>query len=209
MWWEYLVVGAVGYFVGAIPSGLLVGRWRKRVDVRQYGSGKSGFTNVLRIIGPGASVLVLVADIAKGAVPVILARAISDSSYVQAFGGLLAVVGHNWPVYVNFRGGRGVATSYGAGLAMAPIVALILLIASGLVIALTRYMSLMSMISAVVGAAALVILALLGVEPFAYLVYGILAAVLIIFQHRDNIQRLLAGKEPKIGQRVEVSGQEP
>ena len=197
--WAFPVVAAVGYLSGSIPSGLIMGRLTRGIDLRDFGSGKTGFTNALRTLGWSAALPVFVADLAKGALPVVLARIISDEPYVQTVGGLAALVGHDWPVFAGFRGGRGVAAAFGALLGMAPLVALALM-PLGLAIALvSRYMSLMSISGGVLTAAVLVALAAAGVEPWAYAVYGVLAGGLIVVLHRENIRRLLAGTEPRIG----------
>ncbi len=108
--WGYLVAGAAGYLLGSVPTGYVMGRLLRGIDVRDYGSGKTGGTNTLRTLGLRVAVFVTVVDIAKGAVAVLIARAISDEPYVQTVAGLAAVAGHVWPVYVGFRGGRGVGT---------------------------------------------------------------------------------------------------
>jgi glycerol-3-phosphate acyltransferase PlsY len=200
MWWEFLVCAAAGYLIGAIPSGLIVGRVAKGIDIREYGSGKIGFTNALRTLGVRWGALVLVADIAKGAAPVVIARAISDEPYVLAVAGLAAAVGHDWPAYVGFRGGRGVATSYGAALAMSPIPAAALLPFGLGLVAATRIMSLMSVGMAPVLAVVFVVLAAVGFHPWPYAVYAVVAAAQVVALHWENVQRLLAGTEPRLGE---------
>ena len=199
MWWEFLVCAAIGYFVGAVPSGLIVGRVAKGIDIREYGSGKLGFTNALRTLGIRWGAVVLLADIAKGAVPVVLALVISDEPWVVAVTGLAAAIGHDWPVYAGFHGGRGVATSYGAALAMSPLPALALLPVGIAVVATTRIMSLMSLLAPVL-AIVFVVLAAVGYHPWAYAVYAVIAAAQVVILHRENVQRLLAGTEPRLGE---------
>lgn len=199
MAWEFLVGAAIGYLLGSVPSGLLVGRVARGIDVREYGSGKTGFTNVVRTVGVRWGALVLLADLVKGVVPVVIARVLSDEPYVQTVAGLAAVAGHDWPVFVGFRGGRGVATSYGAALAMSPIAATAMLPVGIGLVAVTRIMSVMSVGLAPVMAALFVALAIADLHPWAYAVYAIIAAALLIVLHRENVQRLLAGTEPKLG----------
>ncbi|MDE2696571.1 MAG: glycerol-3-phosphate 1-O-acyltransferase PlsY, partial [Chloroflexota bacterium] len=143
-----------GYLLGSIPSGLIVSRVYRGVDVRDQGSGKTGFTNTLRSLGLGAAVIVLVADVVKGAVPVLIARAVFDDPWAATLTGVAAVIGHTFPVFANFRGGRGVATAFGALLAIAlwPSLwlALAVLVAGGAALAITRYVSVMSMTAAAV-----------------------------------------------------------
>jgi glycerol-3-phosphate acyltransferase PlsY len=200
MWWGFLVCGVLGYLIGSIPVGLIVGQAVRGIDIRQYGSGKTGVTNVVRTVGARWGVVALIGDLAKGALPVVVARLVSDEPSVQAVAGLAAAVGHDWPLFARFQGGRGVATSFGAALAMSPIAAAVLIpVAVGLV-AVTRIVSVMSVGMAPVLAAEFVALAIAGVHPWAYAVYALIAAAMVLLLHRENIERLLAGTEPRIGQ---------
>ncbi len=199
MWWQFLAAAAIGYLLGSIPSGLLAGRLARGIDVREFGSGKTGFTNVLRTVGPRWGVVVLVADLAKGAIPVVIARVLTDEPYVQTVAGLAAAIGHDWPIFAGFSGGRGVAASFGAALAMNPIAAAALIPVGIGLVAVTRIMSLMSVGMAPLLAVVFVALAATGIHPWAYAVYAIVAAALLMVEHRENIERLLAGTEPKLG----------
>lgn len=199
MWWAFVTCGAIGYLLGSIPTGLIVGRVARGIDIRQFGSGRTGFTNVVRTVGARWGVVALIGDLAKGVVPVVIARLISDEPYVQAVAGLAAAIGHDWPLFARFQGGRGVATSFGAALAMSPIAAASLVpFAIGLV-AVTRIMSVMSVGMAPIVAIVFVVLAATGYHPWAYAVYAVLAAALVLGLHRENIERIIAGTEPKIG----------
>jgi glycerol-3-phosphate acyltransferase PlsY len=204
MEWQYIVAGIAGYLLGAVPTGYVMGRLLRGIDVRDYGSRRTGGTNVLRTLGLRVAAFVMVADIAKGAVAVLIARAISGEPYVQTVAGVAAVVGHVWPVYVGFRGGRGVSAAFGALLAMNPLAALVLLPVALAVVGVSRYMSLMSVGMAAVAAALFLGLAVAGVHPYAYGVYTLIVAALIIVLHYDNIQRLLSGTERKIGQKEQL-----
>jgi glycerol-3-phosphate acyltransferase PlsY len=204
MEWQYIVAGVAGYLLGAVPTGYVMGRLLRGIDVRDYGSRRTGGTNVLRTLGLRVAVLVMVVDIAKGAVAVLIARVISGEPYVQTVAGLAAVAGHVWPVYVGFRGGRGVSAAFGALLAMNPLASLALLPVAIAVVALSRYMSLMSVGMAPVAAALFLALAVAGVHPYAYAVFALIVAALIVVLHRDNIERLLSGTERKIGQKERV-----
>lgn len=212
MLWAFLVCGVIGYGVGSVPTGLIVGRVVRGIDIRQYGSGKTGATNVMRTIGARWGVVALLGDLAKGVVPVLMARLISDEPYVQTVAGLAAAVGHDFPVFAGFSGGRGVATSYGAALAMSPLPAAALLPVAIGVVAATRIMSLMSVGLAPVLAAVFVVLAATGYHSWAYAVYAVIAAAMVVVLHRENIERLIAGTEPRIGrgdeQRVERTGEQ-
>jgi len=199
VWWAYLVCAVIGYGLGSIPVGLIVGRVARGIDIREYGSGRTGFTNVVRTVGARWGIVALIGDLAKGATPVVIARVLSDEPYVQTVAGLAAAVGHDWPAFAGFQGGRGVATSFGAALAMNPIAAAALIPFGLGLVALTRMMSVMSVGMAPVVAIVFVALAAAGVHPWAYALYAILAALLVLALHRENIERILAGTEPKIG----------
>ena len=200
MWWAFLAGAAIGYVLGSIPTGLLVGRFARGIDVRDYGSGKTGFTNVVRTVGTRWGAVALAGDLAKGAAPIVIARLLSDEPYVQTVAGLAVAVGHDWPIFASFRGGRGVAASFGAALGMNPIAAAALIPVGIGLVAVTRIMSLMSVGMAPVLAVVFVALAAADIHPWAYAVYAIVAAALLIVLHRENIERLLAGTEPKLGQ---------
>jgi glycerol-3-phosphate acyltransferase PlsY len=151
--------------------------------------------------------LVLVADALKGYVPVIATWYISEpyvgsdgAHGLQVAAGVAAIVGHDWPLYIGWRGGKGVATSFGAMAGLLFPLSLGLVVLAILIVLTFRYMSLMSVTTIPVGSAILVGLTLTGHAPLAYAVFGALATLLVLFRHRDNIQRLLAGKEPKIGE---------
>ncbi len=200
MWWAFPACGVLGYLVGSIPAGLIVGRVARGIDIRQYGSGKTGFTNVVRTVGARWGVIALVGDLAKGALPVVVARLVSDEPYLQTVAGLAAAVGHDWPVFAGFQGGRGVAASFGAALAMSPVAAALLIPFGVGLVAVTRIVSVMSVGMAPVLAAEFAALAIAGVHPWAYAVYALIAAAMVLALHRENIERLLAGTEPRIGQ---------
>ncbi len=192
---------ALGYVLGSIPTGLLVARWQRGVDIRRHGSGNIGMTNVLRAVGKGAAALTLVGDLAKGLLPVLLARAWLTSPWAIGLVALAAVIGHLFPVFAGFHGGKGVATTLGASLPLLPGPLLIAFLVFVTCVALRRQVSLGSLAAA----AALPITAFAWGSPAAYVLYALVAATLIWYRHRENIQRLLAGTEPTIGQRVRLS----
>ncbi len=200
MTWQYLLVALLGYFFGAIPSGVWVGKAVRGIDIRDFGSGKTGLTNSIRTLGYGPAAAVFLIDVIKGAIPVLIARIFFDGAAIQAVAGVAAITGHVWPVYVGFRGGRGVLVAFAATTAMMPLLGP-LMILIGLAIALPfRYISLASVVGSGVMAGIIAALALAGRVPPAYAVFGVVAATMIVALHRDNIQRLRAGTEPKFGQ---------
>ena len=204
---ELAPVIAVSYLIGAIPTGYIAGRALKGIDIREHGSGATGATNVLRTLGMRSFLLVLVADALKGYIPVLATWYVaephvgSDTAHgLQVAAGAAAIVGHDWPLYIGWRGGKGVATSYGAMAGLLFPLGLGLVVLAILLVLTFRYMSLMSVVTIPVGSAILVGLALADRAPLAYAAFGLLATLLVLFRHRDNIRRLLAGQEPKIGQ---------
>jgi glycerol-3-phosphate acyltransferase PlsY len=213
---QFMAVIVIGYLLGSIPFGVLLIRRRARVDIRDFGSGKTGATNVLRTAGKKKAAICALLDIVKGALAVILAALILGNSYVtvgsfvfganaaQGLAAIAAIAGHIWPVFLKFRGGRGVAVFFGTMLALSPIVALsggacLLLIAG-----LTRYVSLGSIIGAIATYGVLSFLAVTRGFPVEYLTYGLIGTLIIIVMHRDNIERLIAGKERKLGEKAET-----
>ena len=195
---QYALVIIASYLLGSIPSGLVLGKLRG-LDVRRYGSGNIGSTNVLRTVGIREGVVVLVADVLKGVLAVVMGRYIIGTPAGEMAGGLAAIAGHDWSIYIKFQGGRGVATAAGALIVMSPAVAGAGIGIFIIVVALTRYVSLGSMTAAVSAVAVMGALTALDREPVEYLIYIGIAAALIVVQHRDNIGRLLAGTESKLG----------
>lgn len=194
------IIGA--YFLGGIPWGLWLGQRLRGVDIRDYGSGKTGATNAARTLGWRISSLVFLLDLLKGVAAILLARWLTGVPLIESLAGAAAVAGHCWSPYIRFGGGRGVSTGAGAALAISPP-ALLLIAACGLgAIKLTRYVSLGSIFGAIGVPLALLIGWLLGQVQPEYLVYGFIAGPLIIARHHDNIRRLLAGTERKLGERV-------
>ncbi len=189
-----------GYLLGSIPTGYWVGRWWGGIDIRQQGSGSTGATNVLRTLGKGPALLVLLVDTAKGAAAVALGSALGSPWWVvvAAFG---AVVGHSRSCWLGFRGGKSVATSLGILLAMAWPVALATFGVWLLGIALTRIVSFSSILAAV---AAPLLMWALG-QPLPYGLFALVGGVYVIAAHRRNIERLLAGSEPRLGQKLAQS----
>ena len=193
---------AVGsYLFGSVSFSLLFGRITRGVDIREFGSGSTGTTNTLRTLGPKMAILVLVLDLLKGVLPVLLAKLISPDARLQVVAALGAILGHDFPVYHGFRGGRGVATSLGATVAMMPLLGPFVPFIAGVILIPTRYVSLMSILGSVVTMLIVIGLAVTERVPDSYAVFAVVAATLIVWQHRGNITRLRSGTEPKLGQR--------
>lgn len=202
---EFVAVVIGSYLMGSIPFALLLGKLRG-VDIRQHGSGNVGTTNVLRTAGAGVGVVALVCDVLKGVVAVLIARYTIGTPAGEMAAGLAAVVGHDWSVFIRFRGGKGVATSEGALFVMVPIAAAVSLVVFVLVTALSRYASLASLLGAAIGGVLVgILLATDVVEGMEYLIFTAVVMVLIVVRHRDNISNLLSGTEGKLGKKVEGS----
>ena len=188
----------VAYLIGSIPFGLLISQVVGRVDIRRYGSGNIGTANVLRIVGKRAAALTLLGDLLKGFLPTLAALLLGGSELLVAGVGLAAVLGHNWSVYLRFAGGKGVATSFGALLAMTPLPALLGFLVWLGVVLVFRYTSLAALAASV----CIPPLIFFSIGSGPYFTFSLLATLLIFVRHRDNIQRLWAGTEHRVGQRV-------
>jgi glycerol-3-phosphate acyltransferase PlsY len=197
---DYIVTVALGYVMGSLPWGLIVGYIWLRRDIRDSGSGKTGTTNVLRTAGKIPAGLVMVLDIAKGAVPALVGRYVFDNDGAAVAGACAAVVGHIWPVFAGFRGGRGVASTYGGVLGLTPLISLGFPVIGALLVIATRYVSVMSVVGVPVCAVLIGLAAALGWTEWEYFLFAAFATVLVEYKHIPNIQRLRAGTEPKIGQ---------
>jgi glycerol-3-phosphate acyltransferase PlsY len=185
------------YLIGAIPVGVLVSRLAAGVDIRRQGSGNIGATNVLRTLGPAAAVATLLGDIVKGYLATSVAVALGGGDWLGA-GAAAAVVGTCWPVFLGFRGGKGVATGLGAFLRAAPLAVLPAALLWLLVVAATRFVSLAS----IVACAGVVAAAWTLGYPRAVVAGAAVVAAIIVWRHQQNIQRLRAGTESRLGQRV-------
>lgn len=197
---EYAANVILGYLIGSIPVGLMVGYAWLRRDVREMGSGKTGTTNILRTAGKFAAALVLIGDMLKGVVPALVGRFVFDEPGAAAAGSAAAMAGHVWPVFAGFRGGRGVATAFGGVLGLTPLLALVFPVVAAAVVVPTRIVSLMSVVATPVAAIILAVAATLDWTSWAYVAYAAFAVALIEYMHIPNIRRLLAGTEPRLGQ---------
>jgi glycerol-3-phosphate acyltransferase PlsY len=202
-----VVIVVAAYLLGSIPTGYLLVRIFRKQDIRSVGSGNIGATNVLRVGGKGLSAATFLLDVLKGAAAVYLGGVLGSMvapatpvANLQALAALCAVLGHVFPVWLGFRGGKGVATGFGVFLVIAPLAALGSLAVFGLVFLISRYVSL----SSIVAAASFPIFAWFTVHEARsdfFIAVQVAVALLIISKHNDNIQRLLKGKEPRMGAR--------
>lgn len=185
----------IGYLLGSVSFSYLIGRYKAGIDIREYGSGNAGATNTLRVLGKRAAAVVFLADALKGVLSVSVGYLLTGTDAGMAIGGLASIVGHNWPVFFGFRGGKGVATTIGVVLSVAFLPAVYAGVIAILLLVATRIVSLAS-------------LAFLTMLPFTILMSGssttffwmsLVMAVMSYWRHRSNIVRLLQGKENRIG----------
>ncbi len=186
-------VGAVllSYVAGSVPTGLWLGLWLRKTDIREHGSRNIGATNTLRVLGKELGALALAGDMAKGAIAVLAFARLSDWPNASLVCGLAAIFGHTFSCFLKFRGGKGVATSAGVFLGLAPIPMAIAVAVFAAVVALTRMVSAGSILAAC--AMGIGVFAV-PTDPAVRLI-AVAVAVLIVFRHRENIQRILQGKE--------------
>ena len=212
---QLLLIAIIGYLWGSIPAGYWMGKLLrgKDFDIRAYGSHKIGATNVLRTLGKAPAAIVLVFDLSKGVGPTLLASLVPffyGSGWGPTVAGLAALIGHCYPVFIGFRGGRGVLTGAGGLLVISPLTFIIDLVITFSTIAISRFVSLGSIVGSLTALVCGILFFLIGhFDPtfigkvsLAQLVFMVVAPALIILFHYDNIGRLLAGTERKIGQKV-------
>ncbi len=192
--WILLII--IAYFIGSISSGYLIGKFSRGIDIRNHGSKNAGATNAFRVLGKTAGVLTLFFDGLKGFVVITAAQLMGFSPTIVIFAGIAVIAGHNWPVFLGFRGGRGVATSIGIIFGISWQVFITVLIIGLIPLIITRYVSVGSLTGAVVFPW---IMILFG-EPLPYLIFAFIMSILAIVRHISNIKRLIAGTERKLGQ---------
>ena len=180
--------------MGSVPFGFIVAKLVKKIDIRDYGSGNIGTTNAFRILGPWLASLVLIGDLLKGYLAILLFQLFNiDSLLIIIFGGMAVIGGHDWSVFLKFKGGKGIATTYGVIFAFNPIIALLSVLAWIIVIAFSKYASLASIVSLSV----LVALMICFKQPQEYIIFCIIVFILGLYRHKGNIIRLKEGKENK------------
>jgi glycerol-3-phosphate acyltransferase PlsY len=200
---QILLAAAIGYLLGAIPTGMVVAKLYRNVDLTAHGSGRTGATNVLRTLGSGAAAVAFAGDFLKGVLAVAAVKFFiaPDNTWIEMVAAIAAVVGHSYSVFIGFKGGRGVVTGFGASLVAAPVLILIAFCTGVALVLLTRYVSLGSVVGAILGGLLLCGLAYAQADP-AWALWGVLVGGFIVVAHKDNIERLLAGTERKLGERT-------
>ena len=199
---QYLILVPLVYVLGSVPWGFLVVRLFHGVDVRDFGSGRTGTSNVLRTGGLKSAALVLILDLSKGALAVFLAKVVSGDAAADVTAGLLVLVGHNWSLFLGLRGGRGIMPAAGAVLVISPIALAFCVLAWAVTAFLTKYVSLASLAAVTAAVTAAVVQIIFFNFPVAYTIYFGIGAFIIFWQHSDNIRRLRDGTERRLGERA-------
>lgn len=195
----YIIIAIISYLIGSINFSIIISKKMAGFDVREKGSGNAGTTNVLRSVGTKAAVITLICDILKGVVPILIAMLIGkmmqdvDSALLIQLAGIFVVLGHTFPIFFEFKGGKGVATSIGVILMTNWKIGLICIIFALVIIAFSKMVSMGS-----VGAAILFPILILFIDGTKYFIYSLILAVIVVFNHRENIKRILNGTENKI-----------
>ena len=205
-----IIFVVLAYLVGSISFGLLIGKLIKGIDIRNFGSGSTGATNVARVCGPIWGIIALILDMGKAAIPVALTVYILETpDWSHSLTGLSAIAGHIWPLFTNFKGGKGIASGWAALIVLSPWAGVAATLAAAPVIGITWYVSLGSIVGSVVGGLSITVLAILnnleteGVPniPFVYSAYGLIGGAITVLLHKDNVKRLIKGNESKLGQK--------
>jgi len=210
---KFIAVVVIAYFLGSIPFGLIISKLKSGVDIREYGSGKTGATNVMRTLGTKLGVLTIVLDVVKAGGAVMLAAVIVDGGsgsftiggvsiywqhVAQVVAGLAAVVGHNWPIFAKFKGGRGVTAYFGTLFAIFPPAGILGAEVVAIAALRSRQMSKGSILGALAAWCLMVPLTIVYSFPPIYLAYGLAVIALLVYQHQDNIKRLRQGTERQL-----------
>jgi glycerol-3-phosphate acyltransferase PlsY len=200
---QYMIIIPLVYIMGSIPWGFMVFRLHQGADIRTYGSGRIGTSNILRTSGLGIAVVVLALDLSKGILAVFLARSISgDNPLIEVIAALVTMIGHNWPLFLGFKGGRGLAPAAGSMAIFSPLSIIIGVIFFLAVTLRTKFLSLGSLVAVLIVFIVLVIQVATNNIDMAYLAFIGVGGLMIFWQHRDNIQRLAKGTERRIGPRA-------
>ena len=189
------------YLLGSIPFGYIVGKLFKKIDIREHGSGNIGATNAFRILGPLLASIVVIGDIGKGIFSIYLAQYFNiDNLLILTIAGLAVICGHDWSIFLGFKGGKGIATTFGVMFVLNPTISVLALMIWVVVVITTRYVSLSSIFAVI----SIFIFTILFKQPYEYIAFSAIILILGIFNHKDNIKRLKSKKERKIGEKIEI-----
>lgn len=191
---NFFLASLAAYLIGSIPNGLILGKLFWQIDLREHGSKNIGATNAYRTLGAKAAALIFVMDLLKGIIGVWLGAYIVGTPLAMILGGIVAIIGHNWSIFLKFTGGKGVATGLGVIAMLMPQVTIIVFITWSVIVYFTKYVSLASIVAATM----VPICSYFFNEPLEYICFSILAAVFVVYRHKSNVQRLINGNESKI-----------
>ena len=194
---QWLVIPG-SYLIGSVSWGLIIGKLARGIDVRQHGSGSTGSTNVLRTLGTRLGALVFLLDVAKGVLATIAAKLLGDEPLLEGLAALSVIIGHNWPLFSRFQGGRGIASAVGALTILAPVSTVAAVAVFIPAVLITRYVSLGSLLAVSSAIITMPILAFTGMAHWEYLAYTMIGGPLIILRHKENIRRLIEGSERRL-----------
>lgn len=188
----------IAYLLGNISPAYIIGKLTANIDIREYGSGNAGTTNVMRTLGNKAAILTLILDCLKGVLAVAIGKYFAPGTNLPLLAGITAVIGHNWPIFLRFKGGKGVATTIGAGIAVFPSMAFICIGVGIIILIKFKYVSLSSMVGVTLFAI------LMFFQEKDIFIFALTLCIFVLYRHRENIQRLLNGTERKITERLKV-----
>lgn len=198
---KVVLIITICYLLGSVPFGYIVGKLFKKVDIREFGSGNIGATNAFRILGPPLASLVLIGDIGKGIFSVYLVQYLNiDNLSIITIAGLAVICGHDWSLFLRFKGGKGIATTFGVVFALNPIISILAVTVWGVVLITSKYASLSSICALI----SIFIFTILFKQPYEYITFSAIILTLGIFKHKENIERLKSKKERKIGEKIEI-----
>ncbi|MCT4544188.1 MAG: glycerol-3-phosphate 1-O-acyltransferase PlsY [Vallitalea sp.] len=194
----------VGYLIGCFQSAYIISRIKGKLDIRKYGSGNAGTTNVIRVIGWKAGIVTFIIDVCKAALGVYICTLIFKDTLMGYYAGVGVVMGHNWPVFLGFKGGKGIAATIGLLLVVDIRIGLIVIGIMAIIIGISKYVSLGSITMAI---SIPILMAIFYIDSPQYIILGTILMIFALFNHRTNIKRLLSGKENKLGHKKEASAQ--
>ena len=198
---KIVLIITICYLLGSLPFGYIVGKLFKKIDIREFGSGNIGATNAFRILGPSLASLVVMGDIGKGILSIYLLKYLNiDSSLILTIAGLAVICGHDWSLFLGFKGGKGIATTFGVVFALNPIISILAVMVWGVVLIISRYASLSSICAII----SIFVFTILFKQPYEYIGFSAIIIILGIFNHKENIKRLKSKKESKFGERVKI-----
>ena len=201
---KIVLIITICYLLGSIPFGYIMGKLFKKVDIREFGSGNIGASNALRTLGPLLTSLVIIGDVGKGILSIYLVKYFNiDSSLILAIAGLAVICGHDWSLFLGFKGGKGIATTFGVVLALNPTISILAVTVWGVVLITSKYTSLSSICALI----SILIFTILFKQPYEYIVFSAIILIIGIFKHKGNIKRLKSKEERKIGEKVEIKKQ--